>query len=138
LDFGFWIEERLQLNAKDMSMENCLKRRTKNFALDIIKLTRLMPKDLASITIARQVVRSGTSVAANYRSACRGKSKSEFIAKLAIAEEEADETQLWLELMVESEIVKPALVNELIKEAGELVSIFVASIKTARTQISKS
>ncbi|MBM3326759.1 MAG: four helix bundle protein [Calditrichaeota bacterium] len=110
-----------------------LKQRTKAFALSIIKLVGLLPSNLTTNAVARQIVRSGTSVAANYRAACRGKSRVDFIAKLAVVEEEIDETLLWLELMEEGGILPLSKTDPLKKEANELISIIVSSIKTART-----
>src|SRR5688572_24949824 len=90
--------------------------RTKNFALRVIKLVNALPNDPAGRAIGGQLVRSGTSVAANHRAACRGRSKAEFIAKLGIVEEEADESALWLELIVESGLMKPSVLSDLIQE----------------------
>jgi len=109
-----------------------LKQRTKELALRIIRLVKAMPDDLASVTIARQIIRSGTSVAANYRAVCISKSRADFINKLRICAEESDETQLWLELAIESETLPEKQLQPLIKEAHELTSIFLSSIKTAR------
>jgi len=109
-----------------------LKLRTKEFALRIIRLVNAMPNDLASVTIARQIIRSGTSVAANYRAVCISKSRADFINKLRICAEESDETQLWLELIIESETLPEKQLQQLIEEAHELTSIFLSSIKTAR------
>jgi len=109
-----------------------LKQRTKDFALRVIRLVNALPKDLAAVTIARQVIRSGTSVAANYRAACIAKSRADFINKLRICAEESDETQLWLELIIESQILPQEQLQPLIEEAHELTSIFLSSIKTAR------
>jgi len=109
-----------------------LKLRTKLFALRIIKLVRSLPRDTASVEMGRQIVRSGMSVAANYRAACRGRSTAEFIAKLGIAEEEADETALWLELLIESDTLRKPKVEPLLDEANQIVAITVASIRTAR------
>ena len=104
-----------------------LKLRTKLFALRIIKLVRSLPRDTASVEMGRQIVRSGMSVAANYRAACRGRSTAEFIAKLGIVEEEADETALWLELLIESDTLRKPKVEPLLDEANQIV----ASIHTA-------
>ena len=82
--------------------------------------------------IGGQVFRSGTSVGANYRAACRGRSRAEFIAKMGVVLEEADETLYWLELLVESAIVKPVLLKDLMAEANALVAIFVATLRTAK------
>jgi four helix bundle protein len=114
-----------------MKHEN-LKTRTKDFALRIIKLVESLPKTRTSDVIGRQLLRSGTSVAANYRSSCRTRSNADFISKMGIVEEEADESLLWLELLVESGVVKEKSVELLMKEADELVAIIVSSIKTAR------
>ena len=109
-----------------------LKARTKTFALRIIKLTRAMPKnDDAGRVIAKQRVRSGTSVAANYRASCRARSQAEFIAKIGTVEEEADETALWLELLVESGMMPARKLSALLGEANELTAIMAASRKTA-------
>jgi len=107
-------------------------RRTKAFALRIMKLVDALPRTTAGRAIAGQLVRSGTSVPANYRAACRGRSKAEFIAKLGIVEEEADESGLWLELIMEGGLMDERLVKELHSEAGEITAIVSASRKTAR------
>jgi four helix bundle protein len=98
----------------------------------ILKLVDAMPKTTAGRALASQIVRSGTSVAANYRAACRAKSPADFIAKMGIVEEEADETLFWLELLEESELVTGAKLTAIKQEANELIAITVASIKTAR------
>jgi four helix bundle protein len=116
---------------KPMS-EPDLKKRTKAFALRVLKLVDALPKTTASRALASQIVRSGTSVAANYRAACRAKSTADFIAKMGIVEEEADETLFWLELLEESELVAAAKLAAIKQEANELIAITVASIKTAR------
>ena len=93
--------------------EEELKRRTKQFALRIIKLVDALPKTTSGRAIGNQLVRCGTSVGANYRSACRGRSKAEFIAKLGIVEEEADESKFWLELLIDGEIMKKKFIKPL-------------------------
>jgi four helix bundle protein len=109
-----------------------LKARTKTFALRIIKLTRAIPKnDDAGRVIARQIIRSGTSVAANYRASCRARSQAEFIAKIGTVEEESDETALWLELLIESGIMPAKKLSALLEEADALTAIMAASRKTA-------
>ncbi|HMS40846.1 MAG TPA: four helix bundle protein [Pyrinomonadaceae bacterium] len=95
-----------------MSEKDLLKR-TKIFALRVIKLVSALPDNLAGRKIGDQLMRSGTSVASNYRAACRGRSKAEFIAKLGIVEEEADESALWMELIIESKLMKKNLVESL-------------------------
>ncbi len=108
-----------------------LKERTKAFALRIIRLVGALPKTIVGRTIANQIIRSGTSVAANYRAACRARSKSEFAAKLGIVVEEADETAFWLELIIETGILPEDRIKPLLKEANELTAIFVSSRKTS-------
>ena len=115
-----------------MRNEPDLKKRTKAFALRILKLVDALPKTTAGRAFASQIVRSGTSVAANYRSACHAKSTADFVAKMSIVEEEADETLFWLELLEESELVTAAKLTAIKQEANELIAITVASIKTAR------
>ena len=109
-----------------------LKKHTKAFALRILKLVDALPKTTAGRALASQIVRSGTSIAANYRAACRAKSTADFIAKMGIVEEEADETLFWLELLEESKLVPAAKLTAIKQEANELIAITVASIKTAR------
>ena len=112
--------------------ETDLKKRTKAFALRILTLVDALPKTTAGRALTSQIVRSGTSVAANYRAACRAKSPADFIAKMGIVEEEADETLFWLELLEESGLVTVAKLSAIKLEANELIAITVASIKTAR------
>jgi four helix bundle protein len=109
-----------------------LKTRTKFFALRVIKLVAVIPHGRANDIIARQILRSATSVGANYRSACRAQSRADFAAKMAIVGEEADETLYWLELLGESGLMKAERLKDLIKEADELVAIVTASRKTAK------
>jgi len=111
-----------------------LKLRTKQFALRIIKLSESLPKTHTAEVIGRQLLRSGTSVGANYRAACRARSHAEFIAKVGVVEEETDETLYWLELLVEGKIVPPEKLAALMAEANELLAIFTASGRTAKTQ----
>jgi four helix bundle protein len=108
-----------------------LKSRTKAFALRVIRLVDALPGNVKGRAIANQIVRSATSVEANYRAACRARSRAEFIAKIGVAEEEADETAFWLELIVECEIRSPKQIDPLLKEATELVAIMAASRKSA-------
>ncbi len=112
--------------------EKDLLRRTKEFALRIIKLVNALPNNPAGRAIGGQLIRSGTSVSANYRAACRGRSKAEFIAKLGIVEEEADESALWLELIIEAELMDERLVSDLLREAREITAIMSSSKITAR------
>ena len=109
-----------------------LKARTKTFALRIIKLTRAIPKnDDAGRVIAKRIVWSGTSAAANYLASCRARSQAEFIAKIGTVEEEADETALWLELLVDSGIMSERKLSALLTEADEITAIMASSRKTA-------
>jgi four helix bundle protein len=109
-----------------------LKARTKQFALRILRLYRGLPAREEARILGSQVLRSGTSVGANYRAACRARSKAEFIAKLGIVLEEADETVFWIELLLEGGIVRHEKLDDLLKEANELTSIFVTSLCTAK------
>jgi four helix bundle protein len=109
-----------------------LKARTKSFALRVIKLVGALPSDSATRVIENQMLRSATSVGANYRAACRAQSPAAFAAKLAVVIEEADETLYWLELLAESGRVKAALLEDLQKEVSALVVIVTAARKTAQ------
>lgn len=115
-----------------------LKARTKQFALRILKLIATLPKTIEGRAIANQLVRSGTSVAANYRAACRARSKTEFVVKMGIVFEETDETQLWLELIIESKLLPSKQVEALLNQASELVAIFVTSRKSASGNLKSS
>jgi four helix bundle protein len=112
--------------------ERELKDRTKQFALRIIRLTQALPKDNVGSVIGNQLLRAGTSVGANYRAACRGKSKPDFTAKLGIVVEEADECGYWLELLVDSGLMPGEKLKPLQQEADELTAIFVSSIQTSQ------
>ncbi len=112
-----------------------LRTRTKKFALAIIRLCEGLPKGLTASVIGKQLIRCGTSVGANYRAACCGKSKPDFIAKLAIVHEEIDECQYWLELLIESKLVAQDKGEAAIKEASEILYIVIASLKTARENL---
>lgn len=115
--------------------EEDLKLRTKQFSLRVIKLVEALPGTATAKTIGHQLLRAGMSVGANYRAACRGKSKADFIAKAGISLEEADECLYWMELLHEAGIIPIERLKDLIKEADELVAIFTASIKTARSNL---
>jgi four helix bundle protein len=114
-----------------------MKRRTKQFALRIIRLVESLPRGRTADVIGRQLLRAGTSVGANYRSACRARSTADFISKMGIVEEEVDESIYWMELLVEAEIVKLDSIESLMDEANELLAITVSSIKTARRERNK-
>lgn len=111
-----------------------LKRRTKQFALRVMKLVAALPANSTGKTIGTQLVRSATSVGSNYRAACRGRSKAEFIAKLQIVIEEADESCYWLELIIEGSLLPEAKVAALLDEANQLTAIMVASRKSAQSR----
>jgi four helix bundle protein len=112
--------------------EQEFKDRTKKLALRIIKLVEALPKEQTAVVIGRQLLRSGTSVGANYRAACRGKSQADVMCKLAIVEEEADETLYWMELLIESGLIPETKLSLLIRETNEIVAMIVASMKTLR------
>jgi four helix bundle protein len=109
-----------------------LKTRTKKFALRIIKVSRALPRSPEARVIGYQLLRSGTSVAANYRAACRGRSRPEFLVKIGIVVEEADETVFWLEMLTEAGLVRAELLGDIISEANQLVAIFSASQLTVK------
>jgi len=117
--------------------ENELKARTKVFALRGIKLVQALPKNMTAEVLGKQLLRSATSVAANYRAACRARSQAEFVAKLSIVLEEADESLFWLELIGEAGLLETNRLAELLKEADELTAIFVVSRATARKNVHK-
>lgn len=109
-----------------------LKKRTKQFALRVMKLVDALPRTTTGRAIGGQLIRSGTSVGANYRAACRGRSKAEFAAKIGTVAEEADECCFWLELIVEGGLLEERVVKPLLDEANELTAIFTSAAKTAR------
>lgn len=115
-----------------------LKRRTKRFALRILKLVAALPKTVAGRTVGGQLVRAGTAVGANYRAACRGRSRAEFVAKLGIVEEEADESAFWLELIIEGALLKESVVRPLLGEANELTRIMAQSRISAARSLPRS
>ena len=117
--------------------KKAFQKRTKQLAIRVIKMTDSLPKSKAGDVIGRQIIRSATSVGANYRAACRAKSTADFINKLKIVEEEADETLYWLELIVEAELLSEKKLAALIKETDEIIAMTVASIKTKRTKKNK-
>ena len=116
-----------------MTQSEVLKERTKKFAIGIIKLFRMLPKTEEARVIGRQVLRCGTSVAANYRAVCRARSKAEFVAKMGIVVEEADETVFWLELLVDAQVARQEQVASVLAEANELLAIFAASQRTVKS-----
>ena len=113
-----------------------LKQRTKRFALRVIHLVQSLPRNTTATVIGKQLLRSGTSVGANYRASSRAKSRPDFVLKLSIVEEECDESLYWMELLIEAGIIKETRLRSLMNEANEILSIIVASIITARSKIS--
>ncbi len=114
--------------------EQEFKRRTKQLALRVIKLVDALPKGAASQVIGKQLIRSATSVGANYRAACRAKSTADLISKLRIVEEEADESLYWMELIVEAELVDVTKLKSIMSKTNEILAMTVASIKTLVTK----
>lgn len=112
-----------------------LKKRTKQLGLRIIRLVEALPSGKAANVIGNQLLRSGTSVGANYRSACRARSKPDFISKAGIAIEEADESLYWMEMLIEAEIIPQEKLSALMKECDEIVAILTASVKTAKSSL---
>lgn len=125
----------------DFSQDNIyaekLKKRTKDFAIRIVKLYRALPNTGEAKVIGNQFLRSGTAIAANYRACCRARSNAEFIAKIGIVVEENDETVFWLEMLVDCEIFPESKLKDLIQEGNELLAIFAASQTTAKKNSSK-
>ena len=109
-----------------------LRERAKKFALRIINMSQALPNTRAANVINNQILRAATGMAANYRAAGRSRSRAEFIAKVGVALEEADETLFWLELLADSRIVKPEKLHDLLAEINELIAIFAASRRTAK------
>jgi four helix bundle protein len=126
LDFGFW-------NWRRRLDELTFKRRTKQLGLEVIRFVEGLSKNRTSDTIGRQLLRSATSIGANYRAACRGKSRADLTSKLAIVEEEADETLYWLELLAEVETVSEPKLKQLMSETEQILAMTVASLKTLRS-----
>jgi four helix bundle protein len=110
-----------------------MKSRTKEYANRVVRVCAALPNNWIAQTLGRQLLRSGTSVGANYRAVCRAKSNWDFINKLRIVKEECDESLFWMELLVDNNLVKAARLRNLMKEADELLAIIVSSAKTART-----
>jgi len=109
-----------------------LQERTKKFAVRVIKAFARLPKDEATRIIGRQFLRSGTSLAANYRASCRARSAADFISKINVVTEEADETLFWFEVLVEAELIKMRMIQPLMLECEELLKIFSTSLATAK------
>ncbi len=127
------MENHRVLNSLQKAAE--LKLRTKMFAIRIVKLYRSLPHTPDAQTLGKQILRSGTSVAANYRAVCRARSKAEFISKMGLVQEEADETVFWIELLTETGVLSQERTQDLLKEANELLAVFGASLRTSRQGI---
>lgn len=119
-------------------MENPLLKRTKQYALRIVKVVDSLPNTSVGRAIGNQLLRAGTSVGANYRAACRPRSQADFIAKLGIVEEEADETLYCMELLVESGTIKQDLLSDLMQEGNEILAMVVSAIRTTKAKQSAS
>jgi four helix bundle protein len=115
-----------------------LKQRTKQFALNVIRFVRTLPNSEEARAIGRQLLRSGPGVASNYRSACRARSRAEFVARIGVVLEEADESALWFEILTESAISRTREACRLLQESDELSAIFAASSITAKTALARS
>ena len=111
-----------------------MKLRTKKLALRFIRLVQSLPTNRVADILARQLLRSGTSIGANYRSACRAKSRADFTNKLKIVEEEADESLYWMELLIEAELIKASRLTNLYKDTNEILSMVTAAVRTIRSQ----
>jgi TIGR02436 family protein len=118
-------------------MQEQIKYRTKQIGLSVIKLIDELPNKPSAWAVAKQIVRSSTSIGANYRAACRAKSVPDFLNKLKIVEEETDETMYWLEILEESELIRIDRIFDIKKEVNEILSIIVASIKTTKNKINQ-
>lgn len=133
-----WLYEHARGCSPNAMNADDLKKRTKQFALRVLKLVAALPNTVAGRAIGGQLVRLGTSVGSNYRAACRGRSRAEFIAKLGVVEEEADESAFWMELIIEGELLKRKQVVSLLDEANELARIMAQSRITAKNALIRS
>jgi four helix bundle protein len=118
--------------AERNSKQNSLKERTKRFALEIIKLVEKLPKGRTADILGRQLLAAGTSVGANYRAACRARSSPDFISKMGIVEEEADESIYWMELLIDCGLIRMDDISHLLNEGDQILAMTVSSIRTAR------
>ena len=131
--------ERLKIQTESNARMDAseLQERTKAFALRVVKLAASLPQGRIGDVFARQLVRSGTSAAANYRAACLARSRAEFVSKMGIVQEEADETLFWIEMVADAGLVKKTRVEKLALEAREILAIIIASRKTAKSRQQK-
>jgi four helix bundle protein len=132
LDFGFWILDFGFWSLEVVMTEVEFKQRTKAAALRAIRVVEALPRSVAADVLGKQLIRCATSVGANYRAACRARSTADMLSKLAIVEEEGDETLYWLELIIEAELLSKARLAELAQEYDQIVAMIVASQKTLR------
>ncbi len=117
---------------------NQLKNRTKNYSITILDLVEKLPNTISGKAVSNQIVRSGTSVGANYRAVCRARSDREFIAKMSIVIEESDETLFWLEIILEKQWINKSEIDIIWKEGNELTAIFVSSMKTIKDRVNNA
>jgi four helix bundle protein len=115
---------RMTANQTDTQLAAALKARSKRFAIAVILMSRQFPRSLDAVVVAKQLIKSATSVAANYRAACRTRSPADFVSKISVVAEEADESEFWLELTLDARIVPAERIRRLLKESGELTAIF--------------
>jgi four helix bundle protein len=127
------LEEGDMLSGNALEKAEQMKVRTKTFALRVVKMFKALPKQEEARVLGRQVLRSGTSVGANYRAVCRARSKREFVSKMSVVVEEADETVFWFELLVDAGIVSAKKMSGLQSEGNQLLAIFAASLNTAKS-----
>ena len=127
--------QKVQSSARSANVDrhHQLRDRTKAFALRVIRMSDALPRTRAANVIGNQILRSATGLAANYRAAGRSRSKAEFIAKVGVVIEEADETVFWLEMLRDSGLIKPTKLDRLLDEANQLLAIFTASRRTAKS-----
>ena len=130
--FSSEIEWQAACSHGELMTKEELQRRTKQYGIDVIALTRELPRSPAADHVSGQLIRSGTAVGANYRASCRAKSRADFISKMGTVEEEADESVYWLEVLIDSKLIAQTSVERLLNEGQQLVKIVVASINTAR------
>ena len=125
-------------NQTDNQLAAALKARSKRFAIAVIVMCRKFPRSLDALVVAKQLIKSATSVAANYRAACRTRSPADFVSRISVVAEEADESEFWLELTLDAQIVPAERVRALLRESGELTAIFTASRDTAKRNLKKA
>ena len=125
----------MSANQTDSQLAAALKRRSKRFAIGVIVLCRQFPRSVDALVVAKQLIKSATSVAANYRAACRTRSPADFVSKISVVAEEADESEFWLELTLDAQIGQAEKARPLLKESGELTAIFTASRDTAKSNL---